>query len=279
MKIAVILFLAATLALYAAETKTPAAAKPKPVPTAKASAVDSVPVGPAPKPAALPKPAPQPPPEEVAKPAATASKSETLRFNVNWPSGLSLGEGELTSTTAPGGWNFALKIDAAIPAFPIAETAKATAGADLCSTELIKEATRGRRKVGEKTTFDATKLIATRKTTNVPDGGKTEIRINACAKDALTFIQFLRRELAAGRLPQAQAVYYGAGYQTRLQYIGTQRVRSGSEVIDADKLTAFIKGPASEFTLEFLFARDPSRSPISVTIPVAIGKFTLEFER
>lgn len=274
MKLAVTVFLAASFPLIAQEPKKPTAAKPATVPTAKAAIAPPSAAQPAPKPAP---PAAPPAAVEATKPAA--GKSETLRFNVNWPSGLSLGEGELTSTTAPAGWTFSLKIDAAIPAFPIAENVKSTAGPDLCSTELTKEATRGRRKVGEKTTFDASKLTATRKTTNMPDGGKTEIRINACAKDALTFIQFLRRELAAGRIPQAQQVYYGAGYQTRVQYIGTQRVRSGNEFIDADKLTAFVKGPASDFTLDFLFARDPSRSPISVTIPVAIGKFTLEFER
>jgi hypothetical protein len=74
-------------------------------------------------------------------------------------------------------------------------------------------------------------------------------------------------------------VYYGSGYQTRVQYVGTQRVRAGNEVVEADKLTGYIRGPASEFTIELLFARDAGRTPISITIPVAIGKFTVEFER
>lgn len=269
MKIVVAAFLVAGLGFAAQGPKAPAK---KPMATAAVQPVSK------PEPQAAPQPA-APAPAVPAAPAAPAPKSESLRFNLNWPSGLSLGEGELTSTIGAGGWTFAMKLDAAIPAFPIAEAAKAAAGADLCSTELVKEATRGRRKVGEKTTFDSAKLTATRKTTNMPDGGKTEVRINACAKDALTFIQFLRRELAAGRLPQAQPVYYGSGYQTRLQFIGTQRVRSGSEYVDADKLTAFIKGPASEFTVDLFFARDASRTPISITIPVAIGKFTVEFER
>ncbi len=269
MKIAVLSLLAcAGLPGFGAPPAQSGAAKPKTAAAAASSAVQPV-----------SKPAPAPAPQ-TAKPAAPpAPKSETLRFNVNWPSGLSLGEGELTSTLGADGWRFSMKVEAAIPAFPIVESAKAAAAADLCSTELTKEATRGSRRVGEKTTFDASTLTATRTTTNTPGGGKTEVRVNACAKDALTFVQFIRRELAAGRIPQAQPVYYGAAYQTRLQYVGTQRVRSGNEMVEADRLNAFIKGPASEYSVELLFARDAGRTPISVTIPVTIGKFTVEFER
>jgi hypothetical protein len=51
------------------------------------------------------------------------------------------------------------------------------------------------------------------------------------------------------------------------------------EAIEADKLTAFIKGPASEFSVDLLFARDPVRTPVQAVIPVALGKFTVEFTR
>ena len=153
------------------------------------------------RPAAKPEPKVEPAPAAPAKPA---NRSETLHFNVNWPSGLSLGEGELSSAfSASGGWSFSMSVDAALPAFPIAESAKATAGTDLCTTELTKESTRGKRKTTEKTTFDSSKLTATR-TTLTNNGGKSEIRTSACARDALTFVQFIRRELAAGRLPPAQ---------------------------------------------------------------------------
>ena len=53
----------------------------------------------------------------------------------------------------------------------------------------------------------------------------------------------------------------------------------GDKAVDADRLTANIKGPASEFTIELLFARDEKRTPIRALIPVAIGKFTVEFSR
>ena len=209
--------------------------------------------------------------------AQPQSKSETLHFTVNWPSGLSLGEGQLVSNLTEDGWNFSMNVEAAIPAFTIAESAKSKATADLCSLELEKTGTRGKREITEVTTFDSSKMTATRETKK--GGGKSEMRITACARDALTFMQFLRRELVAGRLPQAQPVYYGNGYQTRVQYTGTTKVVVGDKAVDADRLTANIKGPASEFTVELLFARDEKRTPIRALIPVVIGKFTVEFSR
>ncbi|MBC7924076.1 MAG: DUF3108 domain-containing protein [Bryobacteraceae bacterium] len=217
------------------------------------------------------------PPVAPVSPKPAAGKTETLRFNVNWPSGLSLGEGEFTAVQEGSEWSFSMKVDAAFPAFRLAESANSRASGDLCSLEFRKEATRGKRQIGEKTTFDPATLTATRTTGN--GGGKSETRINACAKDALTFLWFARRELAAGRVPQSQPLFYGAAYQTRLQYTGTQRIRSGAEYVEADKLTAFLKGPASEFTVELYFARDAARTPIQASIPVALGRFTVEFER
>lgn len=217
------------------------------------------------------------PPQPSGANVVSTAKSETLRFNVNWPSGLSLGEGEWTSSQTPEGWQFSFHVDAGIPGFVINESAQSKATVDLCSVELTKEGTRGPRKVGEKTTFDSSALMATRTTLN--GGGKTEIRMNACARDALTFIQFVRRELAAGRVPASQPVYYGAAYQSRVQYTGTQMITSGNTQMEADKLTATIKGPATELTVDLFFARDPARTPLLVQIPVAIGKFSVEFVR
>jgi hypothetical protein len=216
---------------------------------------------------------------DATKPASEPAKTrtETLQFNVNWPSGLTLGEGKLTSSFNGQEWSFSMNVDAALPAFAVAESAKSQATAELCSVELVKEGTRGKRTTTETTSFDASTLTATRKTGK--GGGKSEIRVNACAKDALTFIQFIRRELSAGRLPPAQSVYYGAGYATRVQYSGTVKVVQEGEYVDADKLQATIKGPASDFTVDLIFLRDAARTPFRAQIPVAVGKLTVEFSR
>jgi hypothetical protein len=221
------------------------------------------------------KPAAEPPP--AAESPKKAAKTETLRFNVNWPSGLSLGEGQLTSELAGNQRTFSFNVEAAIPGFAVAESGSSKSTVDFCSLELVKKAKRGKRATEEQTVFDSRESTATRTTVVPKGGGKTEIRINPCAKDALTFLNYLRSELAAGRLPSSQPVYYGAGYQTRVQYKGTQQVRSGSESVEADILTATIKGPAAELTVDLFFARDPARTPLLAQIPVAVGKFTVEF--
>jgi hypothetical protein len=95
-------------------------------------------------------------------PAQPKPKSETLNFEVNWPSGLSLGEGQLIATQTAGGWNFSFKVEAAIPAFRVAEEAQSRSTVDFCSIELEKTGTRGKREITEVTKFDASNLTATR---------------------------------------------------------------------------------------------------------------------
>jgi hypothetical protein len=202
-------------------------------------------------------------------------KSESLHYNVNWPSGLSLGEADLTSTSGESGLTFGFNMDASIPGFAVSESAKSRATSEFCSIELQKQGTRGKRKVDETTEFDSSKMTATRKTQG---GGKSELSTSSCAKDALTFVHFLRRELAAGRLPAQQKVYYGSGYSVRVQFIGTQRVTVGSQAVEADKITATIKG-ASEITADLFFAKDATRTPLLVQVPLAVGKFSMELAR
>src|SRR4051812_6716682 len=121
-----------------------------------------------------------PPPAPAVQPQ---SKSETLHFNVNWPSGLSLGEGEMTSNLGADGWSLSYHLDAGVPGFAVNESAHSKASTDLCSLEFTKEGTRGKRHVEETSTFDSASLTATRTTAN--GGGKTETHTSACARDAL----------------------------------------------------------------------------------------------
>jgi hypothetical protein len=212
--------------------------------------------------------------------AAPKTKSETLRFEVNWPSGLSLGEGELTSTFDGTKWSFGFKAEAAVPGFAVSETAESVATPNYCSLEFKKGSERGKRNTEEQTVFDSSTALATRKTlkiSGVESDGKSELKIGSCPKDALTFLYFVRRELAAGRLPPAQPVYYGGPYQSRVEYTGTQSMRSGDKMVDADRLKATIKGATNEFTVDLFFARNPERTPLLVEVPVAMGKFSVEF--
>ncbi len=214
-----------------------------------------------------------------------SASGESLRYTINWPSGLSLGEATLRADRVRDQgtdknreqWEFGLDIDASIPGFVVRDHYQSTASSDLCSGQLEKSYTHGRRKAEERITFDQQKNTATRETLN--GGGKSEISIPPCARDALDFVQFARRELAQGRLAPQQQVVFGAVYQVRIEYTGAQPIRIGEERIEADRIVATLKGPSTDLTVEVFFARDAARTPVLAKIPLSLGVFTVELAR
>jgi hypothetical protein len=203
--------------------------------------------------------------------------AESLRYTINWPSGLSLGEATLNADRGREQLAFDLTVDASVPGFAVRDHAHSTSTTDFCSTQLDKSYSHGRRKAEERVIFDQQRNKAERET--LSGGGKSEISVPSCARDALTFLQFARRELAQGRLAPQQAVIFGAPYQVRMEYTGTQGIRVGEEHIDADRIVATIKGPSSEVTVELFFSRDAARTPVLAKVPVALGTLTVELIR
>jgi hypothetical protein len=207
--------------------------------------------------------------------------AETLNYSINWASGLSLGEGTLQSneskgTEAEAAWSFALDLDVSVPGFSIRDEYASTASAAFCSEKLSKTVMRGTRKFEERIKFDQEKQAVTRETVG---GGKTELSVSACARDALTFLQFVRKELASGRLAPRQTVVFGAPYEVRFDYAGVQHVQVGRERLEAERIQATIKGPASDVTVEVYFARDAARTPVLARIPSPLGAFVVELMR
>jgi hypothetical protein len=202
---------------------------------------------------------------------------EVLSYHINWPSGLSLGEAKLkASREGSEQWIFELQFEAAVPGFAVADKFVSLANANQCSAIFDKDLQHGKRKTREKITFDAAAGMATRQTIG---GGKSTLPVPACARDALAFVFHLRRELAQGRIPAAQNVFYGAPYQVKLDFAGTQRVRVGESMEEADRFRASIKGPASDFSVDLFFAKDAARTPLLVKMPLSLGLFTLEIVR
>lgn len=202
---------------------------------------------------------------------------ETLRYTVNWPSGLSLGEAQWTVKRGPdAGFALAFLLDASIPAFSVTERYRSLTNASFCSLELEKTATRGSRKTQETTVFDPQSGKATRTTDK---GGKAELASGPCGHDALAFVMYLRKELQAGRVPAESTLYFGAPYQVRLQYGGTPTVPVNDTPTIVDRLVANIKGPASDHTIELFFSREPSRPLVLVRVPLALGNFSMELTR
>jgi hypothetical protein len=214
-------------------------------------------------------------------------QSETLHYNVNWPGGRNLGEATLNARQAgSGGWDFDISANIGIPVVPIADRYRsAAAGFDLCSTVLERVISHGNKKVTEKTEFDQKRNVALRQTL-VPatadkpaGGGKSELKLPTCARDALTFLYFARREMGQGRVPPSGRVFFGSAYDVKMVYTGAMDIPVAGKPTVTDHLNVSVKGPASDFTFEIFYARDAARTPLLIKIPVSIGTVSLELVR
>jgi len=222
--------------------------------------------------------------------AAAPPSSEQLRYNVNWPSGLSLGEASLSVTKTPAAADqpgviaSELTLDASMPGFQVADRYSSRATTDYCSLRFDKKLRHGSRHADEAMNFDQQHMTASRETLTASheqgtDLGRTDLGVPACAKDALTFLAFLRNELAEGRLPQQQPVFFGAAYDVRVDFRGAETVKVGDAYVQADRVNVSVHGPASELSFAVFFARDAGRTPVLFRVPFAMGTFSMELAK
>lgn len=215
-------------------------------------------------------------PAFCAEPAAPV-QDEVLAYNINWPSGLSLGEARVISHMANGKWYFEVALDAGVPGFSVSDHFRSIAQPDLCSVEFDRETLHGKRRSHEKTNFDYAKNTAQRVTLN--GGGKSTTKITGCVRDALTFIMFARRELGQGRVPPAQSVFYGSQYRVRMEFAGPTNITHNDKKARADKVTVSLKGPATDINFDVYFALDPARTPLAIKLPLSVGMISAELVR
>jgi hypothetical protein len=212
--------------------------------------------------------------------AATFPADEQLTYQINWPTGLSLGEARLSTQVVKSDAGTRIQsefvLDAAVPGFQVLDRFRSIADQDLCSIELEKSYQHGRRKAEETTKFDASRKVATRET---KDGGKSEIAIQNCAKDGVTYLAYLRRELGQGRLPPHQVILFGAEYRISVQFAGTQSLVVSGSRVDADRINVTLKGPATDINFEMYFAKDAVRTPVLVRVPLPLATFSMELVR
>ena len=207
-------------------------------------------------------------------------QSETLRYNIQWPSGISMGEASIgAQRSGAAGWRFDMHFSAGVPGVLFADTYRSNVTAELCSADLERTMTHGSKKVTEKTTFDQTRNLAERQTLSPAGGGKSELHLPACARDALAFQFFARREMGQGRVPQASKVFFGSPYDVRMEYTGAMDIPFGGKNQVTDHVNVYVKGPASDSTVEIFYARDAARTPLLIKIPAPVGKISLELVR
>lgn len=218
--------------------------------------------------------------EKSSAPAGAFPADEQLAYSINWPTGLSLGEASLHTTRQKTETGTRIqtdfRLDASVPGFQVVDNYRGISDQEYCSQEFNKAYQHGKRKTDETTTFDAGKQMATRQTKG---GGKTDIHIQTCAKDAATYLQYLRRELGQGRLPPTQAVLFGAEYRVSVQFVGTQAITVSEKRMEADRLNVTLKGPSTDLTFEAYFAKDAVRTPVMVRVPMALATFSMELVR
>jgi len=215
----------------------------------------------------------------IASPAAeSALPNESLRYSINWPTGVSLGEALLSASTSggasgtPGHMHFNFDLDAGAPAFSISDRYRSDASGRFCSSEFEKSISHGSKRTTDKETFDTNAATVTRGS----GAGQSVLNASTCSKDALTFLYFVREELSQGRLPPEETVYFGAPYQVRLSAAGTESLKLANGPVDAERVDASISGPSSSISVELLFLKDRARTLAVVRVPLSLGKFSME---
>jgi len=229
-----------------------------------------------------------PPARVPSEPAAPAA--EQLHYVINWPSGLGLGEASLTFRHAPGKAGEParvegdLKIDASVPGFRVADHYQSTASPNFCSESFDKILRHGERHSDETLQFDRQSGTVVRESLSpahqhVLAPGIFQMKTTGCARDALTYLAYMRQELAQGRLPQQQTVFFGAPYRINLNYRGAETVQVGGAPVSADRVDVVVHGPASEVNFTAFFARDAVRTPVLFRVPLQNGVFSMELQK
>ena len=206
-------------------------------------------------------------------------QDESLHYSINWPSGLSLGDATFSAHHTAGGWSFEADLTAGVPGLTISDTYRSSATADLCSLDLDRNISHGKKKTREKTTFDQKSGKAHRVTVVPEKGGESDFDIPSCARDAVTFVYFARREMGQGRVAPAEKVFLGSGYSVRLEYTGAMTIPVAEKPTVTDHVLVYLKGPQADFNFEIFFARDAARTPLVIRIPLSMGTFSMELVR
>jgi hypothetical protein len=217
----------------------------------------------------------------VAAPVAESTlPNETLHYSVNWPSGLSLGEAQLSASSSreasgPEHMHFQFDLDAGVPGFAVSDKFRSDASGSFCSVEFEKTTSHGSKKVDDKEKFEAN----TGKVTRGSGSGESELSTNNCGKDALAFLYFVRQELSQGRIPPKQTVFFGAPYDIRLDSAGTENLKIGNSMVDTDHVKASVDGPSSSIKFDLYFLQDRARTLALVRVPLALGTFSMELTK
>ena len=199
---------------------------------------------------------------------------ERLEYTITWPSGLPVGRAELRARDLDPGWRFEMTLRASLPQIEVDDAFVSRTDAEMCSQTFEKHVRHGAKRAHESLRFGPRELERTNleaPTSEHPG----RIAVGDCARDALAYLFFLRRDLAAGRIPAPGNIYFGAGYRIRLEFVRTRWLPVAEERRLADEIRVAVRGPASEHAFAVYFARDPARTPLLVRADFEEGPFSM----
>jgi hypothetical protein len=203
---------------------------------------------------------------------------EDLNYSINWPTGSSLGEAHLRAKRSGANWDFTLTLEASVPGFAIKDSYHSETVADYCSIIFDRTSSHGSKAIQERESVDRDRGVATRKTVS-KDGGKSDIPVPGCVKDALTYLYYARREMGQGRVPAAQAILFGALHEIRVQYVGAPVISVDGKQEQSDKVTCTVGAGGGDYSFDVYFARDAARTPLLISAPLSMGRFSMELSR
>ncbi len=200
---------------------------------------------------------------------------ERLAYSIAWPSGLSVGEAIFRTRADPSSWEFELLLEASLPIIAINDFYRSSTDNSLCSVEFEKRSMHGQKQVHELLQFKAAQLERHNVT---PEGfnSTSTVAIGDCNRDALGFLYYLRENLAKGRIPDIQQIFFGATYQLQLAYKDTRWLMSRGSWQQADEIEFVVTGPASKHQFTIHFGRDEARTPLLFQMEFEPGPFSMK---
>lgn len=200
---------------------------------------------------------------------------EELAYSIAWPSGLAVGTAELRARHTDPGWRFEMKIRASVPKIELDHAFVSRTDGLLCSLEFEKHIRHGPKRAHEILRFGEGTLYRTNLEASERAAPGT-VPIADCARDALATMYSLRRDLAAGRIPPPEEIYFGAAYRLQLEYKQTRWLAWNAERRLADEIGIDVRGPDSHHVFSAFFGRDAERTPLLFVVELEDGPFTIK---
>lgn len=205
------------------------------------------------------------------------AENEQLTYTIAWPSGLPVGRADFTARYVDPGWRFELSLNASLPDMDIDDAYVSRTDAETCSLEFEKHARHGAKRTHEFLRFGTNAV----ERINLEAGGRERpgiVPTRSCARDALAYLYYLRKDLAAGRVPPPSDIFFGAGYHLKLEYAQTRPLVWEAERRLVDEIRAVVRGPASQHAFSVYFGRDEARTPLLIRVELEGTPFTLRLE-